>query len=260
MNKVLLPIGIIPCLLASVCVRAAVDLPPAERLLEDVRARLPQNPLLIKGELKVRKRKGIVVKTFGFKSFLHLDFRRPVAVYTIRDGNGKRLEELSVERNSAGMASYRYINGDSEGVSKTPPLFSPVQGTDLSWADLTLSFLWWREGRTVGEDTVKGRQCYVVEVIPPDNALRPGGEEGDRPVYKKVKLWVDRKLRMILQAEGYGRDGEIMRRLWIRSLKKVDDQWMIKQMEVASFPALYRTRLCIGEVEAAADYDFDSGN
>ena len=68
--------------------------------------------------------------------------------------------------------------------------------------------------------------------------------------YARVRLWIDEELRMLLQAEGLDAEGDVVRKLWIKSFKKVDDRWMIKDMEVQRYPIRHRTRLSIKEIVA----------
>ena len=65
----------------------------------------------------------------------------------------------------------------------------PIMGTDVTWSDLTLDYLWWddvsfdkeREG-----ETVHGQVCAVV-------SMRKGG--------RTVRIWVDRKTGALMLAE-----------------------------------------------------------
>ena len=56
--------------------------------------------------------------------------------------------------------------------------------------------------------------------------------------------------RMLLQAEGYSEDGNLVRRLWVKGFKKINERWMIKDMEIQSYPYRHRTRLRVREVAA----------
>jgi len=64
-------------------------------------------------------------------------------------------------------------------------------------------------------------------------------------------MWIDANLYMLLQAEGYDETGDAIRRLWVRSFKKINDRWMIKEMEIQAEPAYHRTKLRIEAVNAA---------
>lgn len=224
--------------------QAAWRLPPAWRLLEDVRAQLPQDPLVITGDLTVRKHKGIVIATLGFEMFLNLGIEPATARYTIRDAFGTELEQLTVIRKTGQEPRFEYAAGNPLSASELPDLFKSVQNTDLGWMDLTLSFLWWSGGSIVRTETIRGRPCVVVELpAPAGHGRREAGRQ-----YTKVLLWIDEKLHIVLQVEAYDSDAKLVRRLWIKSFKKVNNRWMIKDMEVESFPSTHRTRLRVREV------------
>ena len=46
-------------------------------------------------------------------------------------------------------------------------LVAPIEGTDISWMDLSLSFLWWPDAVLSGREDVKGRDCLVVDTFEP---------------------------------------------------------------------------------------------
>jgi hypothetical protein len=202
---------------------------------------------VINGQLHVRQRKGIRTQTLNVQINLDLGGRPSKAVYTVRDAFGSTLEEMTVIRSKSG-SRFEYAAGDPLTASDVPDLYGPIQGTDISWMDLTLSFLWWPGGTTIGTETVKGQPCFVVDVS------AASGEDGK---YGRVRLWIAEKFRMILRAEGYDSQGVLLRRLWVKSFKKIDDRWMIKDMEVKSASSTHRTRLRVDQVSVNAGYDGD---
>ena len=111
----------------------------------------------------------------------------------------------------------------------------------------------WRGGETVGRDTFKGQPCLLVDLPAPADA---GTDSSGR--YARVRIWVHESLRLIVQAEAYDEEGGLVRRLEIKGLRKVDDRWMIKDMEVESFPPAHKTRFRVREVREGLTYDGDS--
>lgn len=240
MNRILFYVGIIVTL-AGVALCQAPDaddrLPSGPRLLDDMRAQLPGDSIVIEGTLEVRRKKGIVTRTLNVEMALNLGGKPATARYLLKDALGKNLEQMTVTRSPGTPARFDYAVGDPLVPTNLPDLFQPFQDTDVSWMDLTLSFLWWPGGKTVKTETMRGQKCYVVDVS------APPGETGH---YKRVLLWVDEKLHMVLQAEGYDEKGEIVRRLFIKSFKKFkenEDRWMIKDMDIQSCPSDHRTNL-----------------
>jgi hypothetical protein len=217
-------------------------------LLAEVVARLPREPIEITGDLLVRRRRGVVLRELKFEVALRWGSRPATAVYTILDAFGNELEQLRVTRAADGRPRFSYAAGRPLAETNAPVLSQPIQQTDISWLDLTLSFLWWKGGSLTGTERVRGRDCWVVTVPAPGR--RDGAEGALESRYSGVVLWIDRQMRMLLQAEAYDRGGELVRRFWIKSFKKVGDTWMVKDMEVEAAPPVQRTKLIVREVAA----------
>ena len=105
-------------------------------------------------------------------------------------------------------------------------------GTDVTWSDLTLDYLWWddvsfdavREG-----ESVHGQVCTVI-------VLKKGG--------RTVRVWVDRKTGALMQAEEFA-DEKPLRRLWGTRLKKFGERWMANVLEVETIGSGHRTKITV---------------
>jgi hypothetical protein len=214
--------------------------PSAQQLMDDMVARLPLEPFSIGGDIILRKRHGVVIRELKFR--MNLDWGRnpATAQYTIMDALGTKLEEMSVSRDAGKppQFAHSFFDGDGKG-NAVVDLSAAIQDTDLSWTDLTLSFLWWKGESVMGKEEIRGRSCYIVVVKPPDGAA--SGQ------YAEAHLWLDEKLHMLLQAQGFDKDGKLVRSLWVQGFKKINDRWMIKEMEIQSSP-IHRTKLLIDDV------------
>ena len=242
MNRIL-PIAVLIGCAAISLAPAQTNRPSAQDLLDAVVARLPADPLRMTGDLIVRKRHGIVVRQLGFELSVNWGKQPAVATYTVRDAFGSDLEQLTITREPGKEPRFQYSAGSPLQPRSLPDLYAPIQGSDISWMDLALSFLWWKGGAVARGDEVLGRPCHVVEVPAPTSGAQAGA------LYGRARLWVDKELNMLLQAEGVGTDGRVIRRLWVKSFKKIDDRWMIKDLEVQQFPSLHRTKLTISDVK-----------
>lgn len=115
-----------------------------------------------------------------------------------------------------------------------------LMGTDVTWSDITLDYLWWDDvsfdERREGE-TVHGQVCAVI-------VLRKRESGGLRT----VRAWVDRKTGALLQAEEC-RDERTLRRLWGTRIKKFGDRWMANVMEVETIGSGHRTKITVEELK-----------
>lgn len=235
------PEPLLPGLETDVPESGAEIAPPAsaDELMSRALARFPQKPLTIVGDLIVRRPRGIPVLQRAFEIDVHWGANPVIAQYTIRAESGADLERLTVTRRPDKPPELAYAAGTPLSPAATPDMLTPVQESDMCWLDLTLSFLWWKGGSIKGSEKVRGFDCWIVDIPAPQH---------EKDQYSRVRLWIEKKINVMLQAEGYGAKDELLRRLWIRSCKKIDDTWMIKDLEVQRFPVRHRTKLHITEV------------
>ena len=219
---------------------ATVDtLPDATELLKQVVASLPAEPLALQARLEGRDDMDFLDKVRLAE--MHMEWKGGTiqADYTIRDAFGGNLSRLAVERPAEGAIAYKLFRGAKLEPAELAQLDLPLEGTDLNWLDLTLSYLWWPNGRTVGTESVKGRQCYMVDLpIPPGVATHCA----------LIRLWIESKFHMLMQAEALDAKQQRLRVLRIKSFKKVKDVWMVEDLEVKSYPSRHRTLLSVQEV------------
>ena len=105
-------------------------------------------------------------------------------------------------------------------------------GTDVTWSDLTLDYLWWDDVSFDAEregETVHGQTCAVVVL-----------KKGDRT----VRVWVDRKTGALMQAEEFAGDKPV-RRLWGTRIKKFGERWMANVLEVETVGSGHRTKITV---------------
>lgn len=235
----ILAVGPTPAAGETADVDADPDEPPmtAAGLLRDVRGRFPRDPLDICGEMIVRRRRGVEVSRVGF--FMTVDWGAVPARfdYRVLDDEGDVRRALTLRLRPGARPALTGTDGRPVSLDHT------IESTDLTWGDLSLSFLWWAGGRIVGTDRTKGRDCYLVDVPAPAWRAAMGA-------YRRVRLWIDQSLHMLLRAEGYDAEDRRVRSLWVRSLKRTDERWMIKDLEVQGYPAIHRTRVRIHSVTA----------
>lgn len=205
----------------------------ADQWLAAVRERLPRQPTWIAGWLSTDGQ-----PMFNLEMLLDLGHQPPLARYALRDAFGADLEEITLWRHPD-ETRVRYRQGSSLRESEAPDLFSPIRNTAMSWGDLSLSFLWWENGTLAGQGEVRGRECVIIEVEAPDT------EAG---LYHTVRLWIDRQHRMLLQAEGYDIMGRLVRRMQVRSFRKIDDEWMVKDIVIRRYPGTLRTNLRVRDM------------
>lgn len=211
----------------------------AADVLRACRAMLPVRPVELKGALVLRSRKGIVTSEHDYR----LVMRRTdeVSLLTVRlmpRGETNELATVTISRRSGTKPVIRLAkNGASEAEIVDSPLAS-VQGTDVTWLDLSFDFLWWPNAAFEAEregESIHGQKCVVVFVRP---EVRVEGLSG-------VRLWVDKKTGCLMQAEQVDEAGKPIRRLWGTRVKKMDGKWMVSVLEVETLGSRHRTKITV---------------
>lgn len=100
-----------------------------------------------------------------------------------------------------------------------------IRDSGITYEDLALRFLYWKNPVLVGEDTLRTRGAWKIEI--------QAGKDSSQ--YGVARVWIDKESGAILRMEGYDREGLLRRRFEVVSAQKIDGQWMLKQMRVETF-------------------------
>jgi hypothetical protein len=177
---------------------------PAAELVQSCRTMIPAN-VELDGRIILRNRKGFSQAEYGYT----LVRKDGATDLTVRDSDGKQVE---FEREGR------------------------ILGTDVTWSDITLDYLWWDDFSFDSElesESVHGQKCSVVVM-----------KNGDRT----VRVWVDRKTGALMQAEELS-GGRPVRRLWGTRIKKFGDRWMANVMEVETIGSGHRTKITVEDLK-----------
>ncbi len=205
---------------------------------------IPTEPLLLKGTLTVRKLRGIVLVEQPFKLMMDWGAKPPTAECLLLDQQGTSLVQRAVMTRPAGKpAQIKLYSGPEQKPEESPSYAGRIRSTDMTWMDLTLDFLWWKDVRfddTPRGDSHNGRDCDILVTVPP--APIPG--------CSAVRVWVDRQLRCVMQAEQLDPQGNPVRKMWVQRVKRMDDRWMIRDMEIETLDSGHRTQLFVDDIAA----------
>ena len=176
---------------------------PAAEVVANCRSMIPADAEL-KGRIVLRSRRGIVQAEYGY------DLVRKAGATDLK----LTKDDKDVEFEKSGQ----------------------ILGTDVTWSDLTLDYLWWDDVSFDAEregETVHGQVCTVIVM-----------KKGER----LVRVWVDRKTGALMQAEEM-KNGKAVRRLWGTRLKKFGERWMANVMEVETIGSGHRTKITVEELK-----------
>ncbi len=100
-----------------------------------------------------------------------------------------------------------------------------VRGFDLTYEDLSMRFLYWPNGKVLGEEslgTFTGQKAWKVRVTTPD---------GKGP-YGTVDIWVHQGSGGMAKMEGWDKKGNKIKIFDMRTFQKVGDSYVPKEIRV----------------------------
>lgn len=221
-----------PFLLLCCATLFADELPPASQILAFARAQLPSHPIRMNGSLKERAPNGFVKKELTVEMDLDWGADPASATYRIRDEKSEIFQTLEIQW-VAGGPIFQY---SENGVDSS--IFDPNQeiaGLGVTWADLSFSFLWSVQAKTVQTDKKLGRDCFVISVPRGGNHLL---------------LWIEQETGRVFGAKEETADGKTVKEIKVVSVKEFGDVWMVKDVDIIRPSENGRTALRIESVEA----------
>jgi hypothetical protein len=186
---------------------AAGPAPSVKDILASVRLQQAQQQIDLLGQLRENE-KVIPFHLTQTGPVIRYAFSDPDEALQLRLGeNDSRLEEVS-----------------RSGVEKVAPaeFDHKVRGTSVTYEDLALKFLYWQNGRVLGEDSIRTRNCWKLELKAPSRQSQ----------YSKVLLWVDKTGGALMRMEGCDWEGRLARRFEVVSAQKIEGRWFLKSMRI----------------------------
>ena len=187
------------------------DAPPsAKDILASVRMIESKQELDLQGQL----RQNDVVVPF------RLVQNGPVIRYSFTDPD--EVLQLRLGENSSRLDVVSDSGTEKFAGSK---LKQKVRDTSLTYEDLAFKFLYWPTARVLGEENVRTRKCWKLQI------RAPSGESQ----YSNVLLWIDKASGALMRMEGYDGNAQLAKRFEVVSAQKIERRWFLKQMRVEEF-------------------------
>ena len=190
---------------------AADEPPPAQDLLKSVRIAQSSQDWKLGGRLRMGSQK-IPFRLTLEKGAIRYEFADNGDILTLRLGEkSSTLEEIKKGGKSARVTGAK--------------LGEPVHGTDISYEDIAMRFIYWHDANVVGTDVISAHRCWKVEV-------RPASANDSQ--YTRVILWIGHDDGALMKAESYDAAGNWARRFTVTEVMKREGYWMLKKMRIES--------------------------
>jgi hypothetical protein len=181
--------------------------PTANEILSSVRMQQTQQHIDLQGQLRQNE---LVVP-------FHLIQSGPIVRYIF--SNPEEALQLQLNENDS-----RLDQLSGSGVQKiTPAQFDhKIRGTDVTYEDLALKFLYWPNAKIVGQENIRTRNCWKLQLRAPSRQSQ----------YSNVLLWIDKASGALMRMEGYDWNAQLGKRFEVVSAQKIDNRWFLKQMRI----------------------------
>jgi hypothetical protein len=181
--------------------------PSAKEILDSVRMLESRQQIDLDGQLREDE------KVIPF----HLTQTGPVIRYSFTDPD--EVLELRLGENGSRLDLVTDTAAEKFSPEK---LGEKIRGTVVTYEDLSLKFLYWPNARVLGDETVRTRSCWKLQVT----------AAGRDSQYWYVLLWIDKASGALMRMEGYDWNGKLAKRFEVISAQKIDNRWFLKQMRV----------------------------
>jgi hypothetical protein len=181
--------------------------PSAKDILASVRLMESRQQIDLEGQL----RQDSVVVPFRLVQngpLIRYSFANPDEVLQLRLGeNSSRLD---------------LVTGGGTEQFAASKLKQKIRGTGVSYEDLAFKFLYWPSARVLGEENVRTRNCWKLQLRAPSRESQ----------YSNVLLWVDKASGALMRMEGYDWNAQLAKRFEVVSAQKIEGRWFLKQMRI----------------------------
>lgn len=103
-----------------------------------------------------------------------------------------------------------------------------INGTDVSFEDISMRFLYWKDSEIVGESKVNGRRCIKLRL------KNPSQTAGD---YRIVDVWVDKKYGAMMKLVGYNEKGQPLKQFLVTDVMRLGKGYTLRKMRVDTINA-----------------------
>jgi hypothetical protein len=195
------------CLVFATLALLADPPPSAKDILASVRMMESRQQIDLQGQL----RQDNVVIPF------HLIQNGPLIRYSF--ANPDEVLQLRLGEKSSRLD---LVTGEGTEQFAASKLKQKIRGTGVTYEDLAFKFLYWPAARVLGEENVRTRNCWKLQLRAPSRESQ----------YSNVLLWIDKASGALMRMEGYDWNAQLAKRFEVVSAQKIEGRWFLKQMRI----------------------------
>ena len=181
--------------------------PSAQQILASVRMIEARQQIDLQGQLR-QNDVAVPFRLIQNGPLIRYSFTNPDEVLQLRLGQSSSRLDLITDTGTQKFAASK--------------LEEKIRGTSVTYEDLAFKFLYWQTARVLGEENVRTRNCWKLQLRAPSRESQ----------YSNVLLWIDKTGGALMRIEGYDWNAQLAKRFEVVSAQKIDNRWFLKQMRV----------------------------
>jgi hypothetical protein len=185
----------------------AEPVPSAQEILASVRMLETRQQIDLNGQLRENETV-IPFRLIQTGPVIRYSFSNPPEQLQLRLGENSSRLELVTDTGTERIAASK--------------LDQKIRGTGVTYEDLALKFLYWPNARVLGQENIRTRNCWKLQLHTPSRESQ----------YSNVFLWIDKASGALMRLEGYDWNGQLAKRFEVVSAQKIDNRWFLKQMRI----------------------------
>jgi hypothetical protein len=221
------------------------------KILENFRLQGIAGDYYLEFNLRVLPRRGDTRVVTGGRLWGSRNDMGPVSRVELPAVEGSPVRRLLVQNGAQGAV---WVSPPTDGLLATAgaldpaAMFAPLAGTGLTAFDLQMPYLYWSDFVFEGVAPVRGRPAHVFLLYPPADIVAL------KPELMGVRVFLDTQFGALVQSHQIGAEERVLKSLTVLDLKKVDEQWMVKTIDLRDETTRDKTQFVV--TGAALGLDF----
>ena len=158
----------------------------------------------------------------GKKTPLSLFLRQEDIQFFYKIGNEEKRFHMRLQKDHYDLFE---IVGAKTVKFKDSKLAESINGTDVTYEDISMRFLYWKNAKVEGEGKVNGQLCDIIRL---ENPSKTQGK------YRIVYVWVHKKYGALMKMVGYNSQGKPLKQFLVTDLMRLGKEYTLRTMRVSS--------------------------
>lgn len=154
-------------------------------------------------------------------------------------------------RNGPDAQVWRWTPGTGAAPMPLEDVLDPLVGSHATPFDLQMPFIHWPEFVFEGATRIRGRIAHAFLLYPTEDFAAAHPNVGG------VRIYLDLQFHALMQAVVLDNNEQPLRTLTVLDLKKVEDQWIVKSIDIRNDATRDKTRFRV--TGASLGVDFSAG-